>query len=216
MRTGIVLAGGRSSRFGSDKLAADLDGASMLAITVAALGGVLDRVVVAGPSLPANSAGAGLLSRVPVALVRDREAFSGPLVALDNVLGDAPGEPDDLAIVVGGDMPRLVPAVLRSMLDRLAEDPALEAILLGRPPSALGSQTGKAHRRAVLPLAIRVERAARAAREAVDSGDRSLQALVDRLAHVELPYATWQVLDPEGRTLLDVDTVADLERIRAG
>jgi len=61
---------------------------------------------------------------------------------------------------------------------------------------------------------VQVPAALGAAEAAVGSGDRSLQALVDRLAHVELPASTWLALDPEGSTLLDVDTRADLERIR--
>jgi hypothetical protein len=66
----------------------------------------------------------------------------------------------------------------------------------------------------VLPLAVRVDAAVRGARAALESGDRSLRALVDRLAHVELPPSTWLPLDPAAETLLDVDTTADLERLR--
>ena len=206
MRSAIVLAGGRSSRFGSDKLAADLDDTTLLGATIAALAEVVDDVVVAGPRLPADWQSADP-SRI--ALVHDTEPFGGPLVALENVLARAAPEADDVAIVVGGDMPWLIPDVLRAMLDRLTDDSAAAAVILEREhdrPSPGGP-------RQVLPLAVRLEAAKGAAREAVEAGQRSMWALLDRLAVVELPAATWRALDPEANTLLDVDTVADLERI---
>jgi len=211
VRTGIVLAGGRSSRFGGDKLAAELDGRSLLATAVDAVAPLVDRVLVAVSGLPQAS----LKADVPVALINDRDSFAGPLAGLATVLATM-GDPDplaDLAIVVGGDMPRLVPAVLRSMLDRLASDPTVDAVLLGRPPSVVDPE-GQPPRRAVLPLAVRVGAAASAAVEALDAGDRSLQALLERLAHLEIPPSVWLPLDPDAKTLLDVDTAADLDRIR--
>ena len=214
MRTGIVLAGGRSSRFGGDKLAAELDGRSLLASAVAAVAPLVDGVLVAAPRPPESLLEAAVAD-VPVTLVHDRDPFAGPLAGLVNAL-DTAVDPDpvaDLAIVVGGDMPRLVPAVLRSMLDRLAADPTIDAVLLGRPQSLVDTER-QPPRRAVLPLAVRVRAATRAAAEAIDSDDRSLQALVERLAHVEIPPAVWLPLDPGANTLLDVDTAGDLERIR--
>lgn len=208
---GIVLAGGRSSRFGGDKLAADLDGESILAATIAAVASAAETVIVAGPELPDRSR----VDDANVALIRDDEPFAGPLAALGGVLRDADADPTDLTIVVGGDMPRLMPAVLRSMLDVLREDDAIDAVLLGRPETGSPADAGRPPRRPVLPLAVRVGAAARAAAFALASGDRSLQALVDRLVHVELPASTWLAIDPEARTLLDVDTPSDLDRLRA-
>jgi molybdopterin-guanine dinucleotide biosynthesis protein A len=109
--------------------------------------------------------------------------------------------------VVGGDMPRLVPGVLSAMLGRLVTAPELDAVIL----QALGSP-----RRQVLPLAVREHAAARAARAAVDAGDRSLVGFIDRLRTLELPAGEWRSLDPAGETLADVDTPADLDRLRSG
>lgn len=58
MILGAVLAGGRSSRFGSDKALAELGGHTLLALAVDALSGLCDHVIVAGretapaPTLP--------------------------------------------------------------------------------------------------------------------------------------------------------------------
>lgn len=202
MITAIVLAGGRSSRFGSDKLEAELEGASLLSKTIAALEPLVDMVIVAGPGLPH-----GLQSgEVPPTLAPDREPFGGPLAAIADVLER--GSPDpatSLALVVGGDMPRLVPGVLTTMLDRLAGDLELDAVILQAP--------GSPHRQ-VLPLALREHRAVGAARAALDAGDRSLRGFIARMRTLELPADVWQALDPNADTLVDVDTTADLERLR--
>lgn len=208
MRTGIVLAGGRSSRFGGDKLAADLDGTSLLEATIAAVVAVTDGVIVAGPGLPAGFRA----GETPVALIRDAEPFAGPLAALSNVLRSAVADPTHLAIVVGGDMPGLVPAVLEAMLGRLDRDQSIDAIVLAAPAD---EASGGSHPRQVLPLALRVERARSAARASLASGHRSLQRLLDALAWIELPASEWLALDPEASTLLDVDTEAELDRLRA-
>jgi molybdenum cofactor guanylyltransferase len=213
--TAIVLAGGRSTRFGADKLAAKLGDASVLAATIDAVTPVTGDVWVAGPALPER-----LPSDTPVTLVPDRDPFGGPLAALAAVLAAIPSVPtpgpDDAAIVVGGDMPRLVPAVLVRMLDILDVDASVDGVILGRPEPPTGAGPVEPARRQVLPLAVRVQPASRAAREAVEAGDRSLQGLLDRIAAIELPAADWLPLDPGAVTLTDVDTRADLDRLRAG
>lgn len=204
MITAVVLAGGRSSRFGSDKLEAELEGASLLSRTVTAVESIADIVIVAGR----GQADGLQVGDAPATLVQDREPFGGPLLALANVLERGIPDPaQSLAIVVGGDMPRLVPAVLRAMLDRLVADLELDAVILQEPG---------APRRQVLPMALREHAALGAARAAMEAGDRSLNGFVERLRTLELPAAVWQAHDPAGDTLADVDTPADLDRLRSG
>jgi len=199
VRTGIVLAGGRSSRFGSDKLAAPIDGDPLLDRAIAAVAAVTDEVIVAGRAVVA-----------PLPSTRgvpDAEPFAGPLVALRGALEASLGT---IAIVVGGDMPELVPEVLRAMLDRLEADATIDALILARPNATSGDPPQ------VLPMAIRVAPAGTASRAAIGDGRRSLRALLDHLAWTDLSATEWLQLDPGAHTLLDVDTRADLERIRAG
>ena len=200
--TAIVLAGGRSSRYGAAKLEAQIDGTPLLALSIRAAASAADNVLVLGPELPSSMGN----SDADVRLVSDEHPFDGPLVALAGALPEASGE---LVIVVGGDMPGLVPAVLRAMLDRLIADPSIDAVTLADP----GFHPDAPPHRAVLPLALRVASALDVAPAAVRSGDRSLVRLLGRLRSIEIPAADWLPLDPRVRTLLDVDLPADLIRI---
>ena len=109
----IVIAGGASSRFGSDKLAArDGEGRSLLEVTVLAAAEVADPVIVVGPevSLP-----------VPVLWVREEPTGSGPCAALVAGLSCLPPEATHVA-VLAGDAPRGADAVpaLRQVIDDAA------------------------------------------------------------------------------------------------
>lgn len=200
--TAIVLAGGRARRFGADKLVAHLGGVALLSRAIAAVEAVADGVVVVGPALPPGFRP----GEVPVAAVPDPVPSGGPLVALAHALELEPDPSGSLAIVVGGDMPALVPTVLAAMLERLGSEPTVDAVLLESPAS---------ERKQVLPLALRVEPARRAAQSMLASRDRSLHALIDRLLAAELSAGAWRALDPAGDTLVDVDSPSDLERLQA-
>lgn len=195
--TAIVLAGGRASRFGSAKLAARLDGRSLLDHAIEAVGAVAtETIVVVAPD------GAAPPPRHGVRTVRDPEAFGGPLVGLAAGLESTTG---DLAIVVGGDMPRLRTAVLEAMLVKLqATDDGQTAVVL--------EQVGGPR---PLPLAIVVEPARGAVAATLAAGQRSLWALLDRLDVYAIPAEVWRFLDPFGETLIDIDRPEDLERLGA-
>lgn len=201
--TAVVLAGGRASRFGGGKLAATVDGMALLDRAIAAVAAVAGDVLVAGPAGPSRDP----LPGTSIRNVVDAEPLAGPLAAIAGALRSARGS---LGIVVGGDMPRLAPAVLDAMLDRLDADASVDAVTLAAP----GPTPGEPPRRQVLPLALRLGPAARAAEQAVAGGDRSLVRLLDRLRSLEIPAPDWLALDPDGQTLLDVDRPEDLERIR--
>jgi molybdopterin-guanine dinucleotide biosynthesis protein A len=200
----IVLAGGASSRFGSDKLAASLDGRPLLHHALDAVASVADRIVVViAPEAPLPSVPGALATRVVV--TRDATAFGGPLAGLAaGLAADATpvgGEAPLIALVVGGDMPTLVPAVLRLLVERLAADPALAAMTLA------------ASRPAPLPMAVRPA-ATRGAIEAIlaSGGRRSLLAPLEVVPSSVLSADDWRRLDPTAATLRDIDRPADLPR----
>jgi molybdopterin-guanine dinucleotide biosynthesis protein A len=191
---GIVLAGGSSRRFGRDKLAEPFRGRPLLHHPVGALLALCPRVVVvlaprgADPPIPDDA-------RVEVA--RDAVADRGPLVGLRAGLERAVSE---LVLVVGGDMPDLRLIVLETM------------VRAGRETGATVVALSDASVARPLPLVVR----ARPARDAIErllAADR--RRLRDLLAEVEtvmIDEPTWTALDPERRTLLDVDEPSDLDR----
>jgi molybdopterin-guanine dinucleotide biosynthesis protein A len=197
--TAIVLAGGRSSRFGRDKLVERLDGVTLLEHAVRAAMEVAGDVVVLippvgdEPRFGGRSAAPGRLR-----IVRDPEPYGGPLVAL---LAGLERAGESYALVVGGDMPRLAPAVLRLLLRTLDADGDIDATAL--------VLRGRRH---PLPVGLRVGSATPVARRVLADGERSLNALLTRLRTRELAEVAWRPLDPTGETLVDVDRPGDLER----
>lgn len=197
----IVLAGGASSRFGADKLAAVLDGEPVLHHAIRAAAAVADDLVlVVAPDAPAPALPPELAPRITVA--RDAEAQGGPLVAVAAVLETFPADDDSprIALVVGGDMPNLVPAVLRLLIERLVADPALVAMTLG------------ASQPAPLPMALRPAGARDAMDACLAGGRRSLRALLEAVPSAQLEEAAWRAIDPAGATLRDIDLPGDLRR----
>jgi molybdopterin-guanine dinucleotide biosynthesis protein A len=59
-------------------------------------------------------------------------------------------------------------------------------------------------------MAIAREPAAKTAERLLAAGERRLRGLVDALATTVIAEASWRALDPEGRSLRDVDTPDDL------
>jgi molybdenum cofactor cytidylyltransferase len=112
----MVLAAGRSRRFGTDnKLLAVLDGQPLVARTVAAATAAgFDRVVVV--TGPDHLAIAATLADCPVRLIRCADARDGLGFSIATGIGALAAEIDGVAILPG-DMPLMTPATLKAMAD---------------------------------------------------------------------------------------------------
>jgi len=196
----IVLAGGRSERFGRDKRLEIVDGQQLLERVITAVGSVADEIVlVLAPGDPPPELLRNLGASVRQA--HDTVAYAGPLAGLAAGLSAADGA--DIALAVGADMPTLQPAVLRLLLERAAAPGGPGAWTLEGPdPSIVGP----------LPLAGRVADLKTAAGTLLDAGQRSLRSLVRELDAGRIPAAGWRGLDPDGLTLRDIDRPEDLVR----
>jgi molybdenum cofactor guanylyltransferase len=189
-----VLAGGRSSRFGRDKLAERYEGRPLLEHPISRLFEVCDDVIVVlstdaqEPPMPAG---------MRVVFARDAIEGEGPLRGLSAGLDVANAE---WVVLAGGDMPDLQPAVLREML-RAARETGAVAVTLTE---------GGTER--PLPCVLRALQAAEAVGELLQAGRRSLRNLLAAVATVVVDEPTWTALDPERRTLIDVDEPTDVDR----
>ena len=185
-----MLAGGRSSRFGSDKLTARYHGETLLHGAVTRMAEVCDEVVVvlsptgAEPDLP-----------VGVRIARDSNEGEGPLAGLYDGLMACRSE---LIVVAGGDMPDLQPGVLAEML-RVAGEPAAVAVAL-----ADGDDVRP------LPCVLRMLEALDATHTLLHMGGRRLRTMLEALHPVVIAEDVWTALDPDRRTLFDVDEPGDL------
>lgn len=190
--TGIILAGGRASRFGSDKMAAELGGRPLLHHAISAVATVAGTIIVvaapgAAPSIPAT-----LATRVRV--VHDPEPFGGPLIGLVAALSAVQAP---VALVTGGDMPRMVSAVLHRLATTVG--PGRRAMILEVPG-----------RIQPLPMALDAAAALAAGAAILERGGRSLRDLLEELGVAVVPAPVWLSLDPDGATIVDVDRPADL------
>ena len=181
----VVLAGGGSRRFGSDKLAADLDGRTLLDVTLASIPTDLP-VVVVGPERPV---------RRSVRFVREEPPGGGPAAGLVAGLSVALEAGAELISTLPGDAPVAGTAV-PVLLDALGESDLVVA-------EALDGQ--------IFPLQLACT-AAGARRVVEGSGpDLGAGASVRRLLESLDPRPGRVVL--AALALADVDTRSDLSRI---
>ena len=214
--SGIVLAGGRSTRFGRDKLAEPFDGRPLVDHAIGTVAAIASEVILVVPPDAVTSTDRSAEARIPpddswssaassrgsharLVVIHDPESYGGPRIGLLAGLGAA-REP--LAMVVGGDMPGLHPEVLALMLARLEAMSDVDAVAL--------DDGGRIR---PLPLAVRVGAGTAAASAAVGRGARSLHALLDGLRIDTLTERTWRALDPGGDTLRDIDHPSDLDAV---
>ncbi len=193
--TGIVLAGGRSRRMGSDKAALLFGGRPLLQRTVAALAEVADEVVVVlapGRKLPP------LECPRPVRVAADPVEGEGPLVGIAAGLRAASAP---VALVVAVDMPFLRPALLRLLAERAAAGSrCVVPIYEGRPQ----------------PLCSAWRREALEVVEAqVETGERAVMSVARTLDAERLLPAAWRAADPDGRSFVNVNTPEEFEAAQA-
>jgi molybdopterin-guanine dinucleotide biosynthesis protein A len=190
---GIVLAGGRSTRFGTDKLRAAYRGQPLVQHAVLRLSELCDDVVVV---LAPDGEAAGLPPGVRTA--RDAMEGVGPLAGLQAGLVAVAGS--DAALVVGGDMPDLHPGVAREMT-RVLDEAGVDAVVLA-----------DGDRARPLPAVVRTGPATTAVHGLLHDGRRRLRDAIDALRTAVIDEATWTALDPARRSVFDVDEQGDLDR----
>lgn len=183
----IVLAAGMSSRMGSNKLLADLEGRPLIARTVEQVkaSGVDAVIVVTG-----HQAGAVRAALSDVKMVHNPEFTSGLASSLRAGIQDAAGF--NAAFICLGDMPLIRPEDLQRMIAAFKDE---HSIVAPTKDGALGNPVlwGRAHFAELARL----------------SGDRGARSLLednrDKIVTVEVA---------DESIMLDADTPEALDQIR--
>lgn len=189
---GYVLAGGASSRFGTDKALAELQGETMLARTANLLAKVTSRVKIVSPATK--------LRADEYETIADRWPGEGPLGGILTALVDAKeqdGE-ESAALIVSCDMPFLTAEWLLFVAERASESGA-EAVV---PKSSHGWEPLCAGWRSA---------AAEIIKPLFYAGTRKITEALNVL-HVEvLDEKDWKRFDTNGRLFWNMNTAADYQ-----
>ncbi|HXJ06837.1 MAG TPA: molybdenum cofactor guanylyltransferase [Candidatus Acidoferrum sp.] len=192
---GYVLAGGGSTRFGSDKALAEFAGKPMLARIIELMRGVTKEVkVVAAP---------GKYAEFGAKVVEDRWPGEGPLggivTALLHTQNTEPGCVWNL--ILSCDLPFLTADWMTFLAKRAAESSA-QVVL---PHSSQGPE----------PLCAVWQTDARAAIEdQFEKGVRKVTAAIGKLKSEVLDEQDWKRFDSAGRLFWNMNTAADFEEAR--
>ena len=188
--TGIVIAGGRSTRFGDrEKALAEVAGVPMLRRVVDTLSTIADEVVVNCRRDQRDAFEAALLGvETDVRFAIDKTPDEGPLSGLSTAFTAVD---TDFAIALGCDMPLAEKAALSALLARIT--PADDAVV---PQTDAGPEP--------LHGIYRVAPTAGAASATLADGQRSLRALLDRLSVREVPVG--ERVSSRSVTSIDTET----------
>lgn len=176
---------------GSDKRSLPVDGEPLLRRVLRAVATVADDLVVVESDR--SPVPRELLTGFAVRVVRDEWPDAGPLAGIEAGLRAASAP---VAFVTGSDVPWLEPALLRLLIDELSDDAEAAVIASDRKLEPL--------------LGVYRSRVSEVARALLADGERRLGALLDQLALRVVEASVWRTVDPDGRSLRNLNAPADL------
>ncbi|MDZ4655465.1 MAG: formate dehydrogenase accessory sulfurtransferase FdhD [Coriobacteriia bacterium] len=192
--TAAVLAGGRSLRMGIDKTLLPIEGEPLVVRVAESVSAVCAHTVIV-TNRPEALEDVDLPAGVRV--LQDSVAYQGPLGGLATALEQAE---DEWVLAVAADMPWLRPELVRALWD--ARDGAQVVIPVG--PKGAEPLLALYHT-SCLPVA----------RAVLDSGRRRLVAILPSVKVVEVSIESLRDVDPELRSLVNVNTPEELAEVRA-
>ncbi len=192
---GYAMAGGASSRFGSDKALVELSGKTMLLRTCELLRGVAREVRIVAP--------AGRYEVPGTVVISDRWPGQGPLGGIITALmATASLEPHyDWNLIVSCDMPFLTAEWVQYMAARAAQSAALVIL----PHSATGPEP--------LCACYRTDGAGKL-KAVFESGVRKITEALKQVTTEVLDEGDWKRFDSAGRLFWNMNTAADFEEAR--
>ena len=182
--TGVVLAGGGSTRMGTSKAALQIYGEPLLARVVRRLRAALAAAVVIGPT--------EMSELVPDTLiVPDERPGMGPLGGLETALRTVHTEH---IFAVACDMPFVQPALVRAMSEMALREPHMDAVVLRTERGT--EQLHAVYARSCLPA---IERQ-------LDAGNLALRHVLQQLRVREVSKDEAAQYDPAGLSAFNANT----------
>ena len=205
IRSGIILAGGRSQRMGSDKAGLTFRNKSLLAHVTSTLNKIKDLeeiciVKADGQQLPND-----LNVELPTVIVEDEISNEGPLIGIAAGLKATSA---DICFIVAVDMPWIQQSLL-SYLSHILETAITKQseknILWVLPESSHPQPLCSVMHRNALPI---IE-------EAINNSVRAPGRLVEKLNAIKIPRDEWITYDPDELSFRDLDTPDDVKKALA-
>jgi molybdopterin-guanine dinucleotide biosynthesis protein A len=188
----LVLAGGRSTRFGRDKASELLLGRPLLQHVIDRVSPLVGEIVIVsapGQSLPSLS------TSLPLRIAEDLYPGSGPLGGIFTGLNATAAT---YCLAVACDMPLLSQPLLRELLGRAPGCDVVMPVLAY--PEPLHAVYGRA---CIEPI-----------RERLDAGQLKITNFLGAVKVCYMREDECRALDPELRSFMNANTEADLTRVR--
>jgi molybdopterin-guanine dinucleotide biosynthesis protein A len=190
--TGIILAGGSSTRIGENKAFLQLGSRSVIEHTISRVLEVVDDLLLVANDVEEYRD----LCVEPGKLVQDVIPYRGPL---GGILSGLEISTTSINLIVACDMPFLHPLLLNFLLRQIH---GYDAVI---PITEAGPE----------PLhAVYTQSCLPAIREAVSQGETRVISFFDQVKIKYVGRETLQFYDPEDLSLFNINTLEDLERAR--
>ncbi|KJR99946.1 MAG: hypothetical protein VR68_07800 [Peptococcaceae bacterium BRH_c4a] len=187
--SGIILAGGKSSRMGKNKALLEIDGLTLIERVAAIMSGVCSEIIIAGDS-------SGTLNKTGYRSVPDIYPGCGPLSGIHAGLSAARNQ---YSFIIACDMPFVDEKLMRKIIDQ-AED-SYEAVILktGKFYEPLFSLYGKGY--------------VRAAEASIEKGVYKVTASLSLVRWKTVSVDVDEMPDL-GKCLLNINTPGEYEKAR--
>jgi len=195
MRTAIILCGGRSARFGSDKAMLTIDGVPMIGRVIQHVSPVVDEIIIAARD-PAQ--GMCITEAIPddLMVVYDSVIGYGPIAG---ILAGLLASKSEYSVCLACDLPHVNPDVIDALFGCAEEREGDAAIPMH--PNGMLETLHAVYGRPMIPACQRV----------TESGERTVRSAISLLSRaVFVPTESLRRFDPDLRTFLNVNYPEDL------
>ncbi|MCK5108234.1 MAG: molybdenum cofactor guanylyltransferase [Methanosarcinales archaeon] len=198
MRTAIILCGGRSARFGSDKAMLTIDGVPMIRRVIQQVSLVVDEIIIAARD---PEQGVCITETIPddLMVVYDSVVGYGPIAG---ILAGLLASKSECSVCLACDLPHVNPDVVDALFG-CAEERGGDAAI-PRHSNGMLETLHAVYGRPMIP----------ACQSVTESGERTVRSAISLLSRaVFIPTESLRRFDPDLRTFLNVNYPEDLGKV---